>query len=97
MREGYSLHGRPCQMLLRGRSIFAIQLSHSNSTPPRFPRAEDLMEILDADGVEDASITRAPVPGEPVVYGLDRSLALRLHELRGTAGPGPSTRSPGGG
>jgi len=31
---------------------------------------EDLMVILDAEGVEGVSIMRAPVPGEPVVYGL---------------------------
>jgi hypothetical protein len=31
---------------------------------------EDLMAILDAEGVEGVSIMRAPVPGEPVVYGL---------------------------
>ena len=30
----------------------------------------DLMAILDAEGVEGVSIMRAPVPGEPVVYGL---------------------------
>jgi hypothetical protein len=30
----------------------------------------DLMAILDAEGVEGVSIVRAPVPGEPVVYGL---------------------------
>jgi hypothetical protein len=28
------------------------------------------MAILDAEGVEGVSIMRAPVPGEPVVYGL---------------------------
>ena len=31
---------------------------------------KDLMAILDAEGVEGLSIMRAPVPGEPVVYGL---------------------------
>jgi len=31
---------------------------------------EDLMAILDTDGIERVSIMRAPVPGEPVVYGL---------------------------
>ena len=31
---------------------------------------KDLMAILDAQGVEGLSIMRAPVPGEPVVYGL---------------------------
>ncbi len=30
----------------------------------------ELMAILDAEGVEGVSIMRAPVPGEPVVYGL---------------------------
>ena len=31
---------------------------------------KDLMAILEANGVEGLSIMRAPVPGEPVVYGL---------------------------
>ena len=31
---------------------------------------KDLMAIIDADGVEGVSIMRAPIPGEPVVYGL---------------------------
>ena len=31
---------------------------------------EDLMSIIDTDGLEGVSIMRAPVPGEPVVYGL---------------------------
>ena len=31
---------------------------------------KDLMASIDADGVEGLSIMRAPVPGEPVVYGL---------------------------
>jgi hypothetical protein len=31
---------------------------------------KDLMAILDSEGVEGLSIMRAPVPGEPVVYGL---------------------------
>jgi len=31
---------------------------------------EDLMTILETDGVEGVSLMRAPVPGEPVVYGL---------------------------
>lgn len=31
---------------------------------------KDLMAILDAEDVEGLSIMRAPVPGEPVVYGL---------------------------
>ena len=31
---------------------------------------KDLLAILEADGVEGVSIMRAPVPGEPVVYGL---------------------------
>jgi hypothetical protein len=31
---------------------------------------QDLMAILHAEGVERVSIMRAPVPGEPVVYGL---------------------------
>lgn len=30
----------------------------------------ELMEIIDADGVEGLEIMRAPVPGEPVVFGL---------------------------
>jgi hypothetical protein len=29
-----------------------------------------LMAIVDADGLEGVSIMRAPVPGEPVVYGV---------------------------
>jgi hypothetical protein len=29
----------------------------------------DLMAILDAERVQGVSIMRAPVPGEPVVYG----------------------------
>ena len=29
-----------------------------------------LLAIVDADGIEGVSIKRAPVPGEPVVYGL---------------------------
>lgn len=31
---------------------------------------EDLMSIIATDGLEGVSIMRAPVPGEPVVYGL---------------------------
>jgi len=31
---------------------------------------EDLTAILETDGVEGVSLMRAPVPGEPVVYGL---------------------------
>jgi len=31
---------------------------------------KDLLAVLEADGVEGVSIMRAPVPGEPVVYGL---------------------------
>lgn len=31
---------------------------------------KDLMASIDADGVEGLSIMRAPVPGEPEVYGL---------------------------
>jgi len=31
---------------------------------------KDLMAILDSEGVDGLSIMRAPVPGEPVVYGL---------------------------
>lgn len=31
---------------------------------------KDLMAILDAEDVEGLSIMRAPVPGEPGVYGL---------------------------
>lgn len=30
----------------------------------------ELMEIMEADGVEGLEIMRAPVPGEPVVFGL---------------------------
>lgn len=30
----------------------------------------ELMEIIEADGVEGLEIMRAPVPGEPVVFGL---------------------------
>jgi len=29
-----------------------------------------LIAIVDANGIEGVSIMRAPVPGEPVVYGL---------------------------
>lgn len=29
-----------------------------------------LLAIVDADGLKRVSIMRAPVPGEPVVYGL---------------------------
>ena len=29
-----------------------------------------LVAIVEADGIEGVSIMRAPVPGEPVVYGL---------------------------
>jgi len=29
-----------------------------------------LMAIVDANGIEGVSIVRAPVPGEPVVYGI---------------------------
>ena len=31
---------------------------------------EDLMSIIHTDGLKGVSIMRAPVPGEPVVYGL---------------------------
>jgi hypothetical protein len=31
---------------------------------------KELMASIDADGVEGLSIMRAPVPGEPVVFGL---------------------------
>ena len=30
----------------------------------------ELMAVIDADGVEGLDIMRAPVPGEPVVFGL---------------------------
>ena len=30
----------------------------------------DLMAVLEAEGIEGVSIMRAPVPGEPVMYGL---------------------------
>jgi hypothetical protein len=30
----------------------------------------ELMEIIEADGVEGLEIMRAPVPGEPAVFGL---------------------------
>lgn len=30
----------------------------------------DLHALLDAEGIEDVEIVRAPVPGEPVVFGL---------------------------
>jgi hypothetical protein len=31
---------------------------------------KDLMAVLEAEGIEGVSMMRAPVPGEPVVYGL---------------------------
>lgn len=31
---------------------------------------KELITVLEADGIEGVSIMRAPVPGEPVVYGL---------------------------
>ena len=31
---------------------------------------KELMASIDADGAEGLSIMRAPVPGEPVVFGL---------------------------
>jgi hypothetical protein len=30
----------------------------------------ELHALLDAEGIEDVEIVRAPVPGEPVVFGL---------------------------
>ncbi len=31
---------------------------------------DELLVLLKADGIEGASVVRAPVPGEPVVFGL---------------------------
>ncbi len=31
---------------------------------------DELLALLKADGIEGASVVRAPVPGEPVVFGL---------------------------
>ncbi len=47
-----------------------IALDESDRVARDAETLENLMAILDTEGVEGVSIMRAPVPGEPVRYGL---------------------------
>ena len=47
-----------------------IALAESDRVARDAETLENLMAILDTEGVEGVSIMCAPVPGEPVRYGL---------------------------
>jgi hypothetical protein len=47
-----------------------VALDESGTVQRHAETMAELLACLDADGVEDVEIMRAPVPGEPVVFGL---------------------------
>ncbi len=62
-----------------------IALDESDRVARDAETLANLMAILDTEGVEGVSIMCAPVPGEPVRYGLGWSLAPEKHTNPGTA------------
>ncbi len=47
-----------------------VALDESGRVQRHAETMAELLACLDADGIEDVEIMRAPVPGEPVVFGL---------------------------
>lgn len=47
-----------------------VAIDASNNVARDASTVSELLAILDRDGVEGVEIMRAPVPGEPVVFGL---------------------------
>ena len=71
-----------------------IALDESDRVARDAETLENLMAILDTEGVEGVSIMCAPVPGEPVRYGLGGSLAPEKHTSQEPADlqAGPASR-----
>lgn len=47
-----------------------VALDNEDQVQRHAATLSELMAVIDADGMEGLEIMRAPVPGEPVVFGL---------------------------